>query len=98
MTVADRKTVWMKTAGDPRQIYLPRLEWAGGSSEVISSSSTGCRTPTRSSIGKAATGDVRTLFTDHDDAWVEVEEFTWLRGGQELLWLANAMVGATRMP
>ena len=26
-----RRTSWMKTEGDPRQIYIPRLEWAGNS-------------------------------------------------------------------
>ena len=27
--------VWMKTPGDPRNIYIPRLEWAGNSREVV---------------------------------------------------------------
>ncbi len=32
---------------------------------------------------------MRTVFTDKDEAWVEVMEFTWLAGGQSLLWLSE---------
>jgi dipeptidyl-peptidase-4 len=87
--VSSGKTVWMKTAGDPRQIYIPRLEWAGNSTEVVFQQLNRLQNTNQVVVGGAATGDVRTVFTDTDEAWVEVMEFTWLAGGKELLWISE---------
>ena len=89
VTVADGETIWMKTEGDPRQIYIPRLEWAGNSREVIFQQLNRLQNTNQVVVGTAATGDVRTIFTDKDDAWVDVEEFTWLQDGKEFLWLSE---------
>ncbi len=89
VTAAGGKTVWMKAAGDPRQIYIPRLEWAGNSREVIFQQLNRLQNTNQVVVGSAANGDVRTLFTDQDAAWVDVEEFTWLKGGKEFLWLSE---------
>ncbi len=82
-------TVWMKTTGDPRQIYIPRLEWAGNSNEVVFEQLNRLQNRNQVVIGSAATGAVRTIFTDTDPAWVEVMDFTWLDGGKSLLWLSE---------
>jgi dipeptidyl-peptidase-4 len=89
VSVSGGKTVWMKAVGDPRQIYIPRLEWAGNSTEVIFQQLNRLQNTNQVVIGAAATGEVRTVFTDKDDAWVEVMEFTWLRGGKDLLWISE---------
>jgi dipeptidyl-peptidase 4 len=87
--VSSGRTVWMKTAGDPRQIYIPRLEWAGNSTEVVFQQLNRLQNTNQVIVGSAATGDVRTVFTDTDEAWVEVMEFTWLAGGQAMLWISE---------
>ncbi len=87
--VSSGRTVWMKTAGDPRQIYIPRLEWAGNSREVVFQQLNRLQNTNQVIVGSAATGDVRTVFTDTDEAWVEVMEFTWLAGGQAMLWISE---------
>ena len=41
-------------------------------------------------LGDAATGEVRTVFIDTDEAWVEImDDFVWLDGGKGLLWLSE---------
>ncbi len=89
VTVADARTTWMKTEGDPRQLYIPRLEWAGNSREVIFQQLNRLQNTNQVVVGTAATGDVHTIFTDKDEAWVDVEEFTWLQDGKEFLWLSE---------
>ncbi len=89
VSVSGGRTVWMKAVGDPRQIYIPRLEWAGNSTEVIFQQLNRLQNTNQVVIGHAATGEVRTVFTDTDAAWVEVMEFTWLHGGRELLWISE---------
>ena len=89
VSAAGGAPVWMKTAGDPRQIYIPRLEWAGNSTEVIFQQLNRLQNTNQVIVGSAATGDVRTVFTDQDEAWVEVMEFTWLGQGRALLWISE---------
>jgi dipeptidyl-peptidase 4 len=87
--IADGKTTWMKTAGDPRQIYLPRMEWYRGSNEIVFQQLNRLQNTDRVIVGSAATGEVRTMFTEQDEAWVDVQDFSWLGGGKELLWLSE---------
>jgi dipeptidyl-peptidase 4 len=89
VTVATGRTVWMKTAGDPHQIYIPRMEWAGYSREVVFQQLNRRQNEIQVIVGSAATGAVRTVFTDRDEAWVEDQEFRWLQGGREFLWLSE---------
>jgi dipeptidyl-peptidase-4 len=82
--------VWMKTPGDPSETYIARLEWAGDSREVILQHLNRLQNTLRVLLGDAATGEVRTVFTDADPAWVEVmDDFVWLDGGRSLLWLSE---------
>jgi dipeptidyl-peptidase-4 len=82
--------VWLRTPGDPSDTYIARLEWAGNSREVILQHLNRLQNTLSVLIGDAATGEVRTVFTDTDDAWVEVmDEFVWLEGGKRLLWLSE---------
>jgi dipeptidyl-peptidase-4 len=82
--------VWMRTPGDPSDTYIARLEWAGDSREVVLQRLNRLQNTLQVLIGDAATGDVRTVFTDRDEAWVEVmDDFVWLEGGKRLLWLSE---------
>ena len=82
--------VWMRTPGDPSETYIARMEWAGDSREVILQHLNRLQNTLDVLIGDAATGEVRTVFTDTDETWVEVmDDFVWLEGGKRLLWLSE---------
>lgn len=82
--------VWIRTPGDPSNTYIARLEWAGNSREVILQHLNRLQNTLNVLIGDAATGEVRTVFTDTDETWVEVmDDFVWLNGGKRLLWLSE---------
>ena len=82
--------VWLRTPGDPANTYIARLEWAGNSREVILQHLNRLQNTLSVLIGDAATGEVRTVFTDTDETWVEVmDDFVWLEGGKRLLWLSE---------
>jgi dipeptidyl-peptidase-4 len=82
--------VWMETPGDPSETYIAKLEWAGNSREVALQHLNRLQNTLSVLLGDAATGEVRTVFTDTDAAWVEVmDDFVWLDGGRSLLWLSE---------
>lgn len=90
VSVSGGTPVWMKAEGDPRDSYIPRLDWAGNSAEVVFQHLNRLQNTNDVLIGDAATGEVRRIFRDGDDAWVEVMDgFVWLEGGKRLLWLSE---------
>jgi dipeptidyl-peptidase-4 len=82
--------VWMNPGGDPRNTYIPVMEWAGDSSSLIFERLNRLQNANDVMIGDAATGKTHIFFTDRDDAWVEaMNVFIWIDGGKSLLWLSE---------
>lgn len=80
---------WLDVPGDPRDDYLPWMEWAGEDEVMIQ------RVNRRQNtidflLASAANGDARTLFVERDSAWVDlVGEVPQLDGGGQLLWTSE---------
>ncbi|MEP6472533.1 MAG: DPP IV N-terminal domain-containing protein, partial [Gemmatimonadota bacterium] len=76
-------TRWMAVDGDPRNIYLPRMEWAYNSDQVMIQRMNRLQNTLDLLMGDAATGQVHTILTDRDSAWVDVvDDFSWLKKGK----------------
>ena len=88
LDVATAKTTWMQTGADTG-IYLARMEWAGNDSVVIQ------RLPRKQNrvdvlMASAATGATRTMLTDSDSAYVDVQDQPmWIAGGRQFLWITD---------
>jgi dipeptidyl-peptidase 4 len=82
--------VWMRVPGDSRNTYIPRMEWAGGSAELVLQHLNRLQNTNDVLLCNAATGQAKTVFTDQDAAWVEVmDDFQWIDGGRSLLWASE---------
>jgi dipeptidyl-peptidase-4 len=82
--------VWMKAPGDPHDIYIPLIDWAGNSKEVVFQQLNRLQNTNQVQLGDAATGDVRTMYVDKDEAWLDhMDRFAWLAGGKGLFWLSE---------
>ncbi len=84
------ETTWFQVPGDPRNNYIPWLEWADNSSEVLIQQLNRLQNTNTVWLGNAADGSVKTVLIDKDDAWVEVnEDVKWLDGGKAFTWLSD---------
>jgi len=82
--------VWMKAPGDPHDIYVPLIDWAGNAKDVIFQQLNRLQNTNQVQLGDAATGDVRTMFVDKDEAWLDdMTRYVWLAGGKGLFWLSE---------
>ncbi len=82
-------TTWLRVPGDPRQDYLPRMEWAGPA-ELVLQRMNRLQDTDRVMLADAASGAVRTVLTETDSAWVDVvDDLTWLSKGAEFLWVSE---------
>jgi dipeptidyl-peptidase-4 len=80
---------WLQVPDDPRQNYLPRMEWAGPN-ELVLQRMNRLQNTDRVMLADAATGATRTVLTERDSAWVDVvDDLTWLAKGAEFLWVSE---------
>jgi dipeptidyl-peptidase 4 len=84
-------TRWLEVPGDPRNHYLARMDWAASSDEVIIQQLNRLQNTNLVLLGDAKTGGVRTIMTERDKAWVDLQgdEITWLEGGKNFLWISE---------
>ncbi len=81
--------VWTKLAGDPRENYVPWMEWAGPTDVVIQRMNRLQNTDDLL-LANAATGETHNLLVEKDSTWVNVvEDFRWLDGGRKFLWTSE---------
>jgi dipeptidyl-peptidase 4 len=83
------RTTWLDV-GQGNDQYLPRMEWLGTDSLVVQ------RLPRRQNrldllFVSATTGGARTVFTETDTAYVDVEHgaLHWVNGERQFLWLSD---------
>jgi len=90
VSAAGGPTRWVKAPGDPRNTYIPRMDWAANSQEVILQHLNRLQNTNNVLLVNAETGEVRQMFRDQDDAWVDVNNnFVWLEKGKRLLFTSE---------
>jgi dipeptidyl-peptidase 4 len=81
---------WVELTGDPREQYLPHMEWVPDGSALLIQQMNRLQNSNRVLRWNTKTGDVETLFTETDPAWLENDNpFRWVQRGTELLWLSE---------
>jgi len=66
-------TKWLDVPGDPRNHYIARMDWAANSDEVALQQLNRLQNTNLVMLGDRRTGRVRTILTERDDAWVDVD-------------------------
>jgi dipeptidyl-peptidase-4 len=81
---------WMEVPGDPRDIYVARMDWADDSEMLILQQLNRLQNTNDVLLAEAATGKVVRAHRDQSDTWVEVmDEVVWLEGSREFVWLSE---------
>jgi len=103
VSVNGGSTRWFEIAGDPRNNYLPRMEWAANSDEVVIQQLNRLQNTNIVMLGDTHTGKVRPVLTEKDDTWVDIAwgdidwdktglargDVEWIDGGKRFLWASE---------
>jgi dipeptidyl-peptidase-4 len=90
VSAAGGPTTWLRLEDDPRDNYLPRMEWAGTSSELVLQRVNRLQNTDRVLLADVTTGAVRTVLTERDSAWLDVvDDLRWLGGGARFVWVSE---------
>ena len=96
-------TRWIEVPGDPRNNYLPRMEWAANSNELIIQQLNRRQDTNTVMMADARTGKVRPVMTEKDEAWVDIAwgdidwdktgiargDVEWVNQGRRFLWASE---------
>jgi len=96
--VADGTTKWMNIPGDPRQTYLPRMEWADNSTELILQQLNRKQNESTILLSDIATANTAPIYVERDSAFIEcqgawkdgvIAGWDWISQGKEFCWVTE---------
>lgn len=84
------KARWFQVPGDPSNNYIPQMDWAGNSGEILFQHLNRLQNRNEVMMGDARSGRVRMIMADTDEAWVHVvPNIRWLNDAQNFLWMSE---------
>lgn len=96
--IVDGRTVTMDIPGDPVQHYLPRMEWATNSDELIIQQLDRKQQESKIFIANASTGLCSMIYREQDEAWIDIKSrwnqddptgWEWINNGKEFIWVSE---------
>ena len=96
-------TRWIEIPGDARNNYLPRMEWAASSDELVIQQLNRRQDTNTVMLADARSGKARPILTEKDEAWVDVAwgdidwdrtgiargDVEWIDQGKRFLWASE---------
>jgi dipeptidyl-peptidase-4 len=88
--VAGGDTIWFEPEGDSRDFYIPKMGWAAGPAEIWMIRLNRLQNTAEMMLGDISKGKLRTVFTDRDEAWVDLfDDPQWIEDGRYFTWLSE---------
>jgi dipeptidyl-peptidase-4 len=83
------KPLWFDpSGGNSMAYYIARMEWAGPQ-EIVFQWLNRLQNTDQVILGNIRTGEIKTILTEKDNAWVDVQDMKWIDDGRILLWLSE---------
>ena len=90
VSAAGGKVRWLDLPSDPREHYLPQMEWTTDGKAVLIQQMNRLQNVNRVMLWDMQTALIRTILTESDQAWLENENpVRWLNEGKEFVWLSE---------
>ncbi len=99
VNLATGNSTKMNVPGDPQQHYIPRMEWAANSSQLIIEQFNRKQNEIKIMYCDAASGATNEIYTENDKAWVDNKNawsgdpfatgWEWVKDGKAFLWVSE---------
>ena len=84
------ETRWVNLPGDNRDHYVPRMQWAESSDELLLQQFNRLQNTNRLFIANIQYGELTEILTEEDEAWVDVhDELKWIDDGKQFTWISE---------
>ena len=82
-----RETIWVELPGVAKDMYIPRMNWADGSDEVMIQQLNRKQDTNRVFLANAKTGVIDELFVEREETFIEdLIDPQWLKNEDAFLW------------
>ncbi len=98
LDVASGANRWMDIPGDPKNTYLPRMEWAPSSNQLILQLLNRKQNDSKILVSDISTGVTSPIYEESDSAYIECKDawqdgiiggWDWLKAGDAFLWVSE---------
>lgn len=84
---ADAKTMWITLPGIPKDMYVPRMEWADSADQILIQQLNRKQDTNTLYYANAITGAICEVFTDKEETFIELfDDPIWLKNSDAFLW------------
>ena len=94
--VSSGKNTWMNTSDDLQNNYIPRMEWAGNSDELIVQQLNRAQNTCNLMYADVNTGKATSFYEEHDPTWISIRAawsdgnmWSWIDGGKKMVWISE---------
>ncbi len=88
--VSSGKTTWLNIPGDAVQNYIPRMEWAANSNEVVLQQLNRTQNQSRIFVANVSNGTTALIHEEQSKAWIDVKTeptgWEWINKGKDFIW------------
>ena len=87
---AGGKTKWFEVSDDPRNHYIPKMDWAADSRAIVLQHLNRLQNTNEVILAEVRRGRIRKVLTERDEAWIDVgDDLKWLNNGQSFTWVSE---------
>ena len=84
------ETNWIDAPGDLRQHYIPKMDWAANSEQVVIQQLNRLQNCNKVMLGNAADGRIDVILVEEDEAWIDLhDDLKWLGEGEAFTWISD---------
>ena len=88
--VDDQQTIWVALPGVAKDMYVPRMDWANNSEEIIVQQMNRKQDTNYVFYASAETGDIRPVFVEREETFIEdVIDPEWLEDSDVFTWTSE---------
>lgn len=89
---------WMNLPGEPNKNFIPRMEWAANSTELVVQQLNRKQNESHIYICNAVSGAAQKVHTEKSNTWIDIKSvwndgtndgWEWLNNGKEFLWVSD---------
>ncbi len=101
INTSTKKIIWVDLPGDPRQHYIPRMQWIGKSNKLLIQQMNRKQNENKLWLYDLETGDLNNFYTEREDTWVDIDhpdvaqghwgmsDITFLSNERDFIWMSE---------
>ncbi|OQX81372.1 MAG: S9 family peptidase [Bacteroidetes bacterium 4484_249] len=101
INIETKKITWIDLPGDPRQHYIPRMQWIGKSNRLLIQQMNRKQNENKLWLYDLTTGELNNFYTEREDTWVDIDhpdaaqghwgmtDVTFLSNERDFIWFSE---------